>query len=98
MYMVAGRDAWSHAYQPGEIKNITPKQATDYLVSRSIAKTDAQELVKVCMSFVLLCIAPNVPSCYFSWSRCFETCWIAFGDDSCKWKIDKPRQIKTLLS
>lgn len=57
MYMVAGRDAWSHAYQPGEIKNITQQQALDYLVSRSIAKTDAQELVKVCMSFVLLCIA-----------------------------------------
>lgn len=44
---MAGRDAWSHAYQPGEIKNITQEQAIDYLVGRSIAKADAQELVKV---------------------------------------------------
>ena len=51
----AGRDAWSHAYQPGEIKNITPEQAVDYLVSRSIAKADAQELVKVCLS-VFSCV------------------------------------------
>lgn len=63
MYMVAGRDAWSHAYQPGEIKNITQKQAIDYLVSRSIAKADAQELVKVGTSFVLVYIAPIMVSC-----------------------------------
>lgn len=76
MYMVAGRDAWSHAYQPGEIKNITQKQAIDYLVSRSIAKPDAQELVKVCMPCVLLCIALVMMSCCL---RCFETCCIACG-------------------
>ena len=43
---MAGRDAWSHAYQSGEIKNITQEQAIEYLVSRHIAKADAQELVK----------------------------------------------------
>lgn len=46
MCLMAGRDAWSHAYQPGEIKNITQEQAIEYLVSRHIAKADAQELVK----------------------------------------------------
>ena len=62
---MAGRDAWSHAYQPGEIKNITQEQAIDYLVSRSIAKADAQELVKVCKSHVLLCIATIVYTMLF---------------------------------
>lgn len=60
MCMMAGRDAWSHAYQPGEIKNITEEQAVDYLVSRSIGKADAQELVKVCISYILVCIAAIV--------------------------------------
>lgn len=54
---MAGRDAWSHAYQPGEIKNITQEQAVDYLVGRSISKADAQELVKVhFLCFPVQCI------------------------------------------
>lgn len=56
--MMAGRDAWSHAYQPGEIKNITQEQAMDYLVSRSVAKADAQELVKVCIPMFSCVLQP----------------------------------------
>ena len=66
----AGRDAWSHAYQPGEIKNITQEQAIDYLVSRSISQADAQELVKVCISSVLLCDVTNTGIMPVKPSRC----------------------------
>jgi hypothetical protein len=44
---VTGRDAWSHAYQPGEIRNITEEEAKDYLVNRGIDTEDAEQLVKV---------------------------------------------------
>lgn len=47
LHILHSRDAWSHAYQPGEIKNITQEQAIEYLVSRHIAKADARELVQV---------------------------------------------------
>lgn len=46
-HIMHSRDAWSHAYQPGEIKTITQEQAIDYLMSRGIDKADADELVKV---------------------------------------------------
>ncbi len=44
---VTGRDAWSHAYQPGEIRNITTEEAKDYLVNRGIDAQDAEQLVQV---------------------------------------------------
>ena len=47
MLSVTGRDAWSHAYQPGEIRNITTEEAKDYLVNRGIDAQDAEQLVKV---------------------------------------------------
>lgn len=45
--MWSGRDAWSHAYQPGEIKNLLEPEAVEYLVQRGIDKRDAQELFQV---------------------------------------------------
>ncbi|DBA82847.1 TPA: hypothetical protein ACH3X1_007069 [Trebouxia sp. C0004] len=46
-HIMHSRDAWSHAYQPGEIRNITNEEAKDYLVNRGIEAEDAEELVKV---------------------------------------------------
>lgn len=41
------RDAWSHAYQPGEIKNLFEPEAVDYLVQRGVDEKDAHELFQV---------------------------------------------------
>lgn len=46
-HIMHSRDAWSHAYQPGEIKNISQEQAAEYLEKRGIDPKDAEQLVKV---------------------------------------------------
>ncbi|DBB09593.1 hypothetical protein WJX82_008458 [Trebouxia sp. C0006] len=46
-HIMHSRDAWSHAYQPGEIRNITTEEAKDYLVNRGIDAQDAEQLVQV---------------------------------------------------
>ena len=55
---MTGRDAWSHAYQPGEIRNINADEAKDYLVNRGIDAQDAEQLVKVphhCQAISVIC-------------------------------------------
>ena len=72
---VAGRDAWSHAYQPGEIKNITQEEAVAYMVNRGVNPTDAEQLVKVPHP---LHACPTLHTCLDLWWRIsFSFCsWV----------------------